>query len=172
LNLAARHPETLRMLVAHEPPVMVLLADAAVHRANAQDVYDTYKKEGAGAAMQKFLALAGLRNGPPPDALSHKPTPGMLESMARMGRNIELFLVHGIRQTGSFVPDIAMLRTGSPRIVVAGGEASGNQPAYRAAVALAERLGTKTVPFPGDHGGFTTHPQQFAATLHEVFTRD
>jgi sugar phosphate isomerase/epimerase len=40
--------------------------------------------------------------------------------------------------------------------------------AWRTAVALAERLGTKVVHFPGDHGGFTTHPEPFAARLYEL----
>jgi hypothetical protein len=85
-----------------------------------------------------------------------------------MGRNVELFLRHGIRQIASFVPDIIRLRAGSARIVVGGGEASRNHLAYRTAVVLAERLGTKVVHFPGDHGGFTTHPESFAARLQEV----
>jgi hypothetical protein len=40
--------------------------------------------------------------------------------------------------------------------------------AYRAAVALAERLGTDAVTFPGDHGGFGSHPAEFAKTLHKA----
>ena len=34
--------------------------------------------------------------------------------------------------------------------------------------ALAERLGTEPVVFPGDHGGFGVQPEAFAAKLHEV----
>jgi hypothetical protein len=60
------------------------------------------------------------------------------------------------------------LRAGSSRVAVGGGEASGEQLAYRTAIALAERLGTNVVHFPGDHGGFTTHPEPFAARLHAV----
>jgi pimeloyl-ACP methyl ester carboxylesterase len=168
LDLAARHPQKVRTLVAHEPPAVELLPDAVDHRARSKQVYDTYGNEGVGAAMQKFLAFAGLRGGPPPDATGDRPSPEMMETMARMGRNMELFLAHGIREIGALVPDIARLRGGSPRIVVGGGEASGDQLAYRAAVALAERLGTGIVHFPGDHGGFTTHPEPFAARLHEI----
>jgi hypothetical protein len=47
--------------------------------------------------------------------------------------------------------------------------------ANRGAIAVAERLGTKPVRFPSDHGGFlggeygqTGDPDAFAAKLHEV----
>jgi hypothetical protein len=48
------------------------------------------------------------------------------------------------------------------------GESSGGQLAHRAAVALAERLGTPPVTFPGDHGGFGSRPGELAETLHKV----
>jgi pimeloyl-ACP methyl ester carboxylesterase len=168
LDLAVRHPERVRMLVAHEPPAMELLPDAAAQRAQGQEVYDTYRRHGVGPAMQKFMTLAGLKGGPPPRAAVGQPSPEMIESMARMGRNAELFLAHGLRQAGAFVPDIRALRKGSPRIVVAAGDESEPQLAYRAAVALADRLGTTVVRFPGDHGGFMMQPDAFAAKLHEV----
>jgi pimeloyl-ACP methyl ester carboxylesterase len=172
LNLAARYPEKVRTVVAHEPPAVELLPDAPTHRARSQEVYDTYRNQGVGAAMQKFLALSGLKGGPPPQAAGGPPSPEMMERMARMGRNMELFLAHGMQEAGAFVPDIAALRAGSPRILIAGGEASGDQLAYRAAVAVAERLGTTIVGFPGDHGGFTTHPEAFAVRLQEVLVDD
>ena len=49
--------------------------------------------------------------------------------------------------------------------------------ANRGAFAVAERLGTKPVPFPGGHDGFlggeygqTGEPDAFAAKLREVLT--
>jgi len=167
LNLAARHPDRVRALVAHEAPVVELLPDAAAHRARGQEVFDTYRSQGVGPAMQKFMTMAGLKGGPPQPAAG-QPNREMMESMARMGRNAELFLAHGLRQTSAFVPDIPTLRKGSPRIVVAAGHESENQLAYRTAVALAERLGKTLVRFPGDHGGFMTRPDAFAAKLQEV----
>jgi pimeloyl-ACP methyl ester carboxylesterase len=168
LDLAARYPEKVRTLVAHEPPAVELLPDAAAHRARSQEVYDTYRTQGVGPAMQKFLALAGLKGGPPPQAAGGPPSPEMMARMARMGRNMELFLARGMRETTTFVPDTAALRTGAPRVLIAGGETSGDQLAYRAAVALADRLGSRLAHFPGDHGGFTTHPEAFAARLREL----
>ena len=55
------------------------------------------------------------------------------------------------------------------------GAESGQMIAGRAGLAVAGRLGTPPVTFPGGHGGFlggeygqTGEPGAFAATLHEV----
>lgn len=168
LDLAARYPKKVRTLVAHEPPATELLPDAAQHHALSQEVYDTYRRDGAGPAMAKFLAGAGLE-GPLPNAArpEGEPSPEMLEMMARMGRNVERFLAHNVRQISGYVPDVATLRAGSTRIVAAVGDASRGQLAHQCGVALAERLGTPAVYFPGGHG-VPTPPDAFAETLHEL----
>jgi hypothetical protein len=91
------------------------------------------------------------------------------ELFERIDRNMDLFFRVLMPMLGSYVPAIDILRTGKPHIVVGGGEASGSQLPYRAASALARRLGTHVSHFPGDHGGFTTHPEAFADRLHAVF---
>jgi hypothetical protein len=40
--------------------------------------------------------------------------------------------------------------------------------AHDGGLALAERLGTRAVVFPGDHGGFGSHAAEFAAKLRDV----
>ena len=74
-----------------------------------------------------------------------------------------------------YEPDVAALRAASTRIVLAAGVESEGQMAYRAATAMAERLGTELVVFPSDHGGFlggeygqAGDPDAFAAKLREV----
>ncbi len=42
---------------------------------------------------------------------------------------------------------------------------------HRSAVALADRLGTPLVGFPGDHGGFMALPEQFGRVLDQVLTQ-
>ncbi len=118
--------------------------------------------------MAKLVAGAGLQ-APPNDAAPHsEPSPEMLESMARMGPNMAFFVAHRLLSIAGYVPDVTTLRSVSPRIVVAVGETSQGQLAHRATLALAERLGTKPVNFPGDHGGFGSHPAAFAEQLDSV----
>jgi hypothetical protein len=85
--------------------------------------------------------------------------PEVLEGMARMQANSEFFLAHLLPTTIGHVPDIAALRAASPRIVMRVGEASQGQMPHLAALALAERLDSKPVEFPGDHQGLRHPPR-------------
>jgi len=167
LNLAARHPERVHTLVAHEPPCVPLLPDAAEARAGMEEAYRTYRTQGVEAALKRFEAAIGME-GTPPEQPPGAPTPEMMETWTRISGNLEYFIAHGIRPISGYAPDVAALRDGTARIVVGIGDTSAGQLAHRAAVALAERLGTPPVTFPGDHGGFGSRPGQFAETLHKV----
>jgi len=170
LNLAARHPERVRALVAHEPPCVTLLPDATEQRAFMEEVYEAYRTGGVGPAMQKFAAGAGLAGDPRPGKAAPPPPPPaeMKEAFGRLTGNIDFFLAHGVKPISLYVPDVAALRAGSTRVIVGVGETSKEQLAYRAAVALAERLGTAPVTFPGGHSGYVDQPGAFAETLHRV----
>jgi len=170
LALVTAHPGQVRTLVAHEPPVIELLPDRDQLHAQIQDIYDTYRTEGANKAMQKFMAHAGLGAAPgqKAEAPLWEPSP---EQMARMRATTEVFLAHLIRPTTRYRPDIEALRTAPTRIVVAVGATSKGQLANRGARALADELGTPAVEFPGDHGGFVALPQQCGRVLDQVLTQ-
>ena len=68
LALVTAHPGQVRTLVAHEPPVIELLPDREQVRAQIQDIYDTYRADGADKAMAKFMAHAGLGEAPGQEA--------------------------------------------------------------------------------------------------------
>jgi pimeloyl-ACP methyl ester carboxylesterase len=167
LALAAADPGRVRTLVAHEPPVIELLPDGAQVRAQMQDVYDTYRADGADKAMQKFMACAGLGGeaGQHAQAPQWEPSP---EQIAQLRADSDVFLAHLLRPTTYYRPDLQALRAAPPRIVIAVGTASKGQLANRAAVALAGQLGTPVVEFPGDHGGFAALPRQFGRVLDRV----
>ncbi len=167
LNLAARYPERVRTLIAHEPPCSELLPDAAEKRAFAESVYDTYRSAGVDAGIQKFLAGTGLGGGPRP-LQGLPPNPEMQEAFRRIKSNFAFFFAHGMKAISSYVPDVATLRSSPVRIVVAVGETSSGQLAYLSAIALAERLGSAPVTFPGGHSGFTDQPVPFAEKLRQV----
>jgi pimeloyl-ACP methyl ester carboxylesterase len=169
LALVTAHPGQVRTLVAHEPPLVELLPDSAQARAQIEDIYDTYRADGADKAMQKFMAHAGLGDPPGPTAAAPRWEPSP-QDMARMRATSEEFLAHLIRPTTRYRPDIEALRAAPTRIVVAGGATSKGQLANRTAVALAGQLGTSVVDFPGDHGGFVALPEQCGRLLHQVLT--
>ncbi len=164
LNLAARHPQRVRKLVAHEPPCVLLLPDPAQARADTEAIYDTYKARGVGAAMQAFAAFAGLGGGPSRDDAPPAQAP------PRIGGNMDYFLGHGVRPIALYRPDIEALRAGAARIVVGVGAASWGQVAHRTALALAERLGAEPTVFPGGHGGYGEDPAGFAVVLDRTLS--
>ena len=174
LDLAARHPALVRTLVAHEPPSMMLLADPSGALASSRDLYDTYRREGVQAAMAKFFADNGLAEGTeqeeaPPE---FAPTPEAAETFARVSGNFEYWLAHGVMALSLYRPDIDALRASKPRVVVAIGKESAGQPIEGMGMALAAKLGTKPVMFPGDHMGFSPHADTFAEALHQALSGD
>jgi clorobiocin/coumermycin A biosynthesis protein CloN7/CouN7 len=168
LALAAAYPNQVRILVAHEPPVIDLLPDSAQVRAQINDIYDTYCSEGPEAAMQKFLMHTGV-GAPSGEGGGPRSEPDP-EIIARMRAAADHFLAHLLRPTAFYRPKIEALRTGSARIVVAGGTTSKGQLAHRTAIALAERLGTNVVDFPGSHIGFIEYPDACARLLNQLLT--
>ncbi|MGQ4385249.1 alpha/beta fold hydrolase [Streptomyces sp. SAS_270] len=163
LALVAQHPKRVRTLVAHEPPVLELLPDAAERRAVTDDIVEAFHKEGIGAAWMKFMTASGLVGGGDgaPTAL-----PGDLseQDLADSAR----FFAHELRGTTRHVPDVSALKAGPTRVVIGIGAASGHLVTYRTSVALAERLGTPPVEFPGDHGGFLGRTEEFAEVLRRT----
>lgn len=173
LNLAARHPDLVRALVAHEPPSMMLLPDPSKEIASALGLYETYRRAGVDAAMQKFFADNSLLDGPGHDDVPPEfaMPPEAAETFARVSGNFAYWLAHGLMPLSIYCPDVAVLRLGRPRIMVGIGEGSAGQAIERMALALADKLGSAPVRFPGDHMGFENHAEVFAETLHQAFTQ-
>ncbi|MFZ3561837.1 alpha/beta fold hydrolase [Streptomyces sp. BH055] len=170
LALIARHPGRVRTLVAHEPPLLGLLPDAAEQRAAAEDIVATFHREGVGAAWGKFMVNAGFDGGPD-DGLGtggDAPAPPFGEPSEQDLANSARFFAHELLGTSLYVPDIAALASGRSRVVIGIGATSGGLITARTSRALAERIGTTPVEFPGDHGGFTEQPKEFAERLREV----
>jgi pimeloyl-ACP methyl ester carboxylesterase len=167
LDLAARHPGRVRVLVAHEPPCVKLLPDPAPTLAGNRAVVDAYHSGGVAAAMQKFAEVTGFAGGTS-RADAPPPPPEVQETFARIQGNFDYFFACGLAPLSLYEPDVAALRAGPVRVVVGVGESSVGQTAYRTAVALAEKLGRPPVVFPGDHGGYGPRAPDFAATLDRV----
>jgi pimeloyl-ACP methyl ester carboxylesterase len=173
LALVTRHPEAVRTLVAHEPPLATVLPDREESLAVTEDIHETYERDGFGPAMAKFIAFTSVRGPTPPDFPDHASNPADfgLPTEDDGSRDHPLLGPHMI-YVSRYEPDFHSLRGGSTRIVIAGGAESEGTFPYRAALAVAERLGTEAVIFPSHHGGFHEQgdPDAFAATLRRVLT--
>ncbi len=162
LALVARHPAHVETFVAHEAPLTLLLPEAEEAAAGIRDVYDTYRRAGAGPAWQRFFAFTGMAMPSQPQSAS--PEPPSPEAVATSER----FFAHGLLPIALYEPDLSALEAAPGRVLAGGGIASRGEFAQRAAVALAERLGTALVEFPGGHAGFASDPTDFAAVLRRT----
>ncbi|WP_406391357.1 alpha/beta fold hydrolase [Streptomyces sp. NBC_00887] len=168
LHLLTTRPERVERLVAHEPPVVMVLPDADGHRRFIARVQETFRAHGLGPAMAVFAE--GLKkdgDDTAPKADIELPP----RAAARAGQSMEdlpYFVGRIVPAFMSYTPDTNRLAALSDRLVLAGGQDSRGEPAYRPAALLAERLGQELLHFPGGHIGLTTHPARFGELLRKA----
>ncbi|TDO64122.1 pimeloyl-ACP methyl ester carboxylesterase [Kribbella sp. VKM Ac-2571] len=165
LELITRHPERVRMLVAHEPPCTEVLpgSDADDARAFFADVYETYRKDGLTAADVVFMMGTGMDDDamPPMEDL----LPEYRELAERMQANAANFYEHKLLPFTRYEPDLDALKRAADRIVPAAGLESYRHLPGRPIEVIADHLGWPVVMFPGGHGGYASHPGPFATHL-------
>lgn len=177
LALVAMRPDLVRTLVAHEPPLAEYLPDRDLVLAANAAIGETYRRDGFGPAMARFIALV-MVEGPLPSDHLDRPAPDPAAfglPSTDDGSRDDALLGQNNRTCVPYVPDLAAVAAAPTDVVVAVGVQSERQLAGRAAVALARALGTDPVRFPSHHAGFLGgehgqqgEPEAFAARLREV----
>jgi pimeloyl-ACP methyl ester carboxylesterase len=177
LALVAAHPDDVRILVAHEPPLAAILPDAENAKAAVRAIGASYQRGGFGAGMAHFIAITG-QVGEFPDGIADQPGPDPAQfglPAEDSGDRTDVLLYQNLINTTHYQPDFAALRAAPTRIIMAAGEESQGQMASRGAYAVAHELGTEPIVFPSHHGGFVSNehgwggqPEAFAAKLREV----
>jgi len=179
LAWVAEHGEQVRVLVAHEPPLVRLLPDGDVYVTAIEDMYQTYQRVGMGPAMAKFILLVSY-DGLLTDDYEYPPVDPAQFGLPTEddGSRDDALLGQNLRGCTGFLPNLDALRSTRTRIVMARGEGSGQTMAARAAGAVAEAIGAELVAFPGDHAGFLGgeygmkgEPDAFGQRLREVLDR-
>ncbi|HEX6340576.1 alpha/beta hydrolase [Umezawaea sp.] len=163
LALAAARPDLVRVVVAHEPPLVELLEDREELVAGTREIIAMHVGGDAVGAMRKFLAQANIEM---PEEVFQVVFGG-----ERDAQQIADDLFQHERMmlpTVRWVPDAERLRGVAGRVVVGIGEESGGQICDRTSRALGEVLGVVPTMFPGDHIGFVEDPAGFVVRLREV----
>lgn len=181
LALVAAHPEDVRVLVAHEPPLPGVLPDAADAERALEAVHATYDAHGFGPGMAAFIAMTSWRGEFTDDYFAlPAPDPAMfgMPTGDDGSRDDPLLSARSVAVTG-YRPDVAALTAVPTRIVIGVGEESEGVFTGRTSVAVAELLGAELVVFPSHHGGFAAEdsgypgkPEAFARRLREVLDDD
>jgi pimeloyl-ACP methyl ester carboxylesterase len=181
LALVAAHPDAVKTVVAHEPPLLSLLPDAEA-AVRAQDlVRSRYEEAGWGAGMAAFIAQTSWQGEFGDDYFAQPaPDPASLGMpVADDGSRDDPLLSDRSLAVTRYRPDVAAIAAAPTRVVVAVGEESRDVVTGRCAVATADLLGQAVTVFPSHHGGFmggefgyAGQPEAFAARLREVLDND
>lgn len=177
LALVAAYPEDVTTLVAHEPPIIAVLPDAAAAQRARAGFRDAYEAKGSGAGMAAFIAMTSWQGEFTDDYFAQPaPDPAAFGMPTEDdGSRDDPLLSDRSSAVTSYRPDIDALTAAPTRIVIAVGEESRDTFTGRTAVATAKLLGQQTTVFPSHHGGFlggefgyAGQPEAFARKLREV----
>ncbi len=169
LDLATRHPDHARVVVAHEAPLARLHPKAERWQRFFAEVYLTSFRFGPTWAALQFMLGAQLPVRALIDATrevnAHRKTSG--ESYLSDRTATEVLTRWELLPVTNYLPDIEALKRGGVRLVVAVSEWGLKKRAWyvEADRVLAERVGCDLRMFPGHHGGFLDQPEAFASTL-------
>ena len=165
LHLAARHPEQVRTLVAHEPVAPWLLPDAELHRRELLDLQRVYRADGLATALAEVARVLGI------DPVGQDTEPDLTPEPMTPTRvaNFDHFLTHDLVAVAEDDLALSALEESAVRIVPAAGRTTPRTIFdYRCANELAALVGADVEEFPGGHNGNTTHPRAYAARLRHV----
>ena len=175
--LVAAHPDDVTTLVAHEPPLIPVLPDAAAAERARAGFRDAYEAKGWGAGMATFIAMTSWQGEFTDDYFAQPPADPAQFGMPTEddGSRDDPLLSDLSWAVSSYRPDVDALAAAPTRVVMAVGEESRGTFTGRATVATAELLGQQATVFPSHHGGFlggehgyTGQPEAFARRLREV----
>ncbi|HET6870415.1 MAG TPA: alpha/beta hydrolase [Solirubrobacteraceae bacterium] len=177
LALVAAYPDDVITLVAHEPPLIPVLPDAAAAERARAAVRDAYQAGGASAGMAAFMVMASWRGEytdeyfaqPAPDPAAFGMPPG------DNGSRDDPLLSDRSWAISDYRPDVDALVAAQTRVVIAVGEESEGTFTGRTSLAIADLLAQTPTVFPSHHGGFVGgdspyagQPENFGRKLRAV----
>jgi len=177
LALVTAYPDEVTTLVAHEPPLIPVLPDAAAAERARAGFHDAYEARGWGAGMATFVAMTSWRGEFTDEYFAQAaPDPAHFGMPTEDdGSRDDPLLSDRSWAISSYRPDVDALAAAPTRLVLAVGEESVDTFTARATAATAELLGQQATVFPSHHGGFlggefgyAGQPEAFARKLREV----
>ena len=175
--LVSAHPDDVTTLVAHEPPLLSALPDAAAAERAAAGYREAYAAKGFGTGMAAFIAMTSWQGEFTDDYFAAPAADPALFGLPAEddGARDHPLLSERSRPVLDYRADLPALTAAPTRIVLGYGEESTGTVTERTSTAIADRLGSRPVVFPSHHGGFTGaesgypgQPEAFARTLHGV----
>jgi pimeloyl-ACP methyl ester carboxylesterase len=168
VELAARHPGLVRLLIAHEPGLYALLEGAEREEGlrGHRETIEIFRREGMPAAMKRMAAHSGVDTNDRDAEAVLTPDPKALEQHFL---NLRHFLTCDVPAVTRYQPDVAaVIAAGSKIVAAVGSTTSPSALPYRCAVALAGVLGGTPVEFPGGHTAYMLRPKAVAERIRSL----
>ena len=163
LTVLARHPNVVRTLMAHEPPLITVLPEHGEMQKEYTVVQEIFDKNGPKAAIDEFVRIVAANNTNP------KAMEGM--GMGIPGRytisNFKLWMKHEATSYPSADIDMSVLEQNVNKIVFLMGRESHGILPYVTTQKLAEKFNKPMLDVPGGHVGYKVYPVQFGDELYE-----
>jgi pimeloyl-ACP methyl ester carboxylesterase len=177
LALVAAYPDDVVTLVAHEPPLIPVLPDAARAIEAGERVTAIYRERGWGHGMAAFIAMTMWQGEFTDDYFAQDPPDPAAFGMPGEddGSRDDPLLSQSSDAVATWAADFDAIRAAPTRVVIAAGIESKDTITWRTSAAVADELGVELTVFPSHHGGFlggefgqSGEPEAFAARLREV----
>ena len=135
LELSSRYPESVSLLMVHEPPLINVLPDAEAWRAYNFDLIKTFEEQGPRPAMMRFAGtMVGITAPPPPGGLGTDEDRAFL-----LGKELLRVAHHDV--------DLAAIRNAGVKTILMRGALSGDAYYARTAPLWLKRLGAPVLRF-------------------------
>jgi pimeloyl-ACP methyl ester carboxylesterase len=174
LDMAKTHPQSVRAIVAHEPPLARVHPNTRKWQRFFAGIYDTAFRYGATLAMLRFAFGLGFDYSFQQAMKAAKAVRAFREKSGNHYLNrkitIDFFLQQELLPVTNYLLAIETIKKNGVRVFMVAGKRSLHKKRFYAQTAqiLAKKLGCELVIFPGHHGSFIDRPDEFAATLRSV----
>jgi len=162
LQTLLSHPEAVKTLIAHEPPLVKMVPEGPQILASYAEVYQIYRDSGIVAAMQKFGEDFSQVDR---QAMGQATNPDRGPSAQA---NSTYWFERELPAYPSTDFDLDTLAVYRDRLIMGGGTQSDSSMPYQVAARLAEHLGVPLAPLTGGHVGYAMFPQAFAQDLRRA----
>lgn len=176
VELVARHPGVVRLLIAHEPGLYALLEGAERDEAlrGHTEALETFQREGMPAAMKLMLARSGTdMNDPEAEMPALSLSTADPKAMEQHFANLRHFLTCDVPAVTRYQPEVDAVVAARSKIIPAIGSASSSSALpYRCTAALAAVLHRTPVEFPGGHTAYMLRPKGVAQRIRELIRHE
>jgi pimeloyl-ACP methyl ester carboxylesterase len=172
LDLAKSHPQAIKAVIVHEPPLATVHPNAKKWQRFFASVYLTAFQLGSGMAALRFALGVGLPLRASINGSKELKLHIEKHNEIRMSNNdtSDVLIKQELLPVTNYAPDIEAINKNGVKVFMANGKISVDKKRFFAETApiLAEKLGCEMISFPGHHISFFDMPNEWAATLRSV----